>query len=145
MKKTLFLLLTMVLISLSCTKKDKSDELTQDILFQMIVSATWEIYLFAEDDEIETSDFTNFKFTFLTTSVVKATDGTNTYEGTWYTVKDNNEDSPDGLTFHISFEEPESFMSLTEDWSVISANQAEIRLKHVSGGDGTIDFLSFGI
>jgi len=137
-------ILILIFIPSSCTEKNKDDKLTQDILFQLAVSATWQILLFAEGDEIGTSDFDDYVFTFLTTNVVKAADGINTYEGSWYVVDNDDSFSSTGLTFHIAFTSPETFESLTKDWDVISATQEMIRLQHVSGGDGSIDYLTFG-
>ncbi|HEX2395918.1 MAG TPA: hypothetical protein VHI78_11275 [Bacteroidales bacterium] len=141
--KNLFLLLSFVLLAVSCSKEKNEIELTQDVLFQMIVSTPWQINLFIDDDIIETSDFEDYTFTFLTTNQVKATDGTNTSEGTWYVIQDGNEDSESGLTYHIDFTAPESFTGLTEGWGVISATQELIRLQHTNAEDGSIDFLTF--
>jgi hypothetical protein len=35
------------------------------------------------------------------------------------------------------------FESITDDWDVLSASSSKIELKHTSGGDGSIDYLTF--
>lgn len=141
--KYILILISFVLMTVSCSKDKPEDELTSDILFQMVVSVPWKINLFVEDDNNETSHFEGYTFTFLVTNKVLATKGIDTHIGTWYVVDDGNEDSESGLTFNIEFTAPESFVSLTEDWGVITATQEMIRLKHTSGGDGSIDYLTF--
>lgn len=141
MKYILFI--SFLLVSVSCSKDKQEDKLTSDIFFQMVVSVPWEVNLFVEDDNIETSDFEGYTFTFLVTNKVKATKGTDTYEGTWYVIEEENKDSEIGITFNIAFTAPDRFVSLTEDWGVITATQEMIRLKHTSGGDGSTDYLTF--
>ncbi|MCX2720333.1 hypothetical protein [Lentiprolixibacter aurantiacus] len=47
------------------------------------------------------------------------------------------------IDFNIFFAAPEDFAELTEDWNIISYSATKIELKHVSGGDGDIDLLTF--
>ena len=35
------------------------------------------------------------------------------------------------------------FESISEDWRVLSSTASKIELKHISGGDGSIDLLTF--
>lgn len=56
--------------------------------------------------------------------------------------------SPDGSTsgdidFNIFFSSPADFAELSEDWDIISHSTSKIELKHVSGGNGGTDLLTF--
>ena len=56
--------------------------------------------------------------------------------------------SPDGSTsgdidFNIFFSSPADFAELSEDWDIISHSASKIELKHVSGGNGGTDLLTF--
>lgn len=138
-------ILSAILLFANCCSKDKKDDsLTQDLLFQMIVSIPWEIDLFTKGDEIVTSDFSGYSFTFTVGNVIIASNGTNEYLGSWYAINDNNPDSESGLTFHTVFTEPEAFAALTRDWAVISATQQMIRLQFVNEPGEPTDYLTFG-
>jgi hypothetical protein len=59
-------------------------------------------------------------------------------EGTW----DSNGD--DGsLELDLNFGEMEPLEELMDDWDLIEFDDTIIKLKDVSGGDGTIDYLTF--
>jgi len=134
----------LLLLSLSCSKENKDDdELTQDVMFQIAVAGTWKITLFAEGDQIETSNFQGYSFRFMSPSGVSAMNGTNVHSGAWGISKSSGDDSPTGLKFNLTFTEPETFEALSEDWDVVSATTLKIELRHISGGDGSIDFLTF--
>ncbi|TMM57874.1 hypothetical protein FEE95_00120 [Maribacter algarum] len=47
------------------------------------------------------------------------------------------------IDFNIFFASPADFAELSEDWDIISHSASKIELKHVSGGDGGIDLLTF--
>jgi hypothetical protein len=55
----------------------------------------------------------------------------------------SNDDSLDDLDFTISFASPDNFTELSEDWKVLSRTDSKIELKHVSGGNGGTDLLTF--
>ena len=46
--------------------------------------------------------------------------------------------------FDITFPDANGpFEEITEDWRVLSSSTTKLELKHVSGGDGSIDLLTF--
>jgi hypothetical protein len=106
---------------------------------------TWRVTLYNNSGTIETSNFTGYNFIFGPSSVLTASNGTNTYIGTWSVTSDNSGDdspSPD-LDFNIAFASPSNFAELTEDWNIISYTTTKIQLIHVSGGNGGTDYLTF--
>jgi len=145
MKKAFFLLSAILLLTgNSCSKKDKEDELTQDILFQMVVSAKWEIVLYAEDDDVLTSGFADYTFSFLSSNDIRATDGTNIHFGDWYVYENpSTVEGASDFIFHITFTEPENFVSLTGDWDVLSADAQSLQMQIARGEDGSIGRLIF--
>lgn len=110
-----------------------------------VKSGTWRITFFEDSGSNETSNFTGYTFTFGSSSVLTATNGVNTYTGTWSVTSDNsNDDSPSNdLDFNIAFASPPNFEELTEDWNILELTSTKVRLVHVSGGNGGIDYLTF--
>ena len=47
------------------------------------------------------------------------------------------------IDFNIFFASPADFAELSEDWDIISHSATKIELKHVSGGNGGTDLLTF--
>ena len=94
---------------------------------------TWRITFYEDSGVNETSNFTGYNFTFGPNSVLTATNGTNTYLGTWSVTSDNSgDDSPSNdLDFNIAFSSPSNFEELTEDWNIIERTDTKIKLVHV--------------
>jgi len=70
---------------------------------------------------------------------LSATNGTNTYNGTW--TKGTDDSTPKLiLTFSIS---SGPFEEISEDWQILSSTSSLIDLKHISGGDSSVDLLKF--
>jgi len=110
-----------------------------------VTNGTWRVTLFSEDTDDQTSHFTNYNFTFGSNNILTATNGTNTYTGAWsVTSEDSDDDNPSGdIDFNILFSSPNDFAELTEDWHILERTSTKIRLQHTSGGDGSIDLLTF--
>lgn len=51
--------------------------------------------------------------------------------------------SSGAIDFNIFFASPADFAELSEDWDIISHTASKIELKHVSGGNGGTDLLTF--
>ena len=101
-----------------------------------LTTGTWFItYYF--DDLDETSDFDGYEFTFATDNSAEATNGTTTVPGTWNIT---NSSTPD---LALNFGQNDPFDELDDDWDIIEITSEIIRLKDVSGGDGSTDFLTF--
>src|SRR6201991_1795847 len=55
-------------------------------------SGSWKITKFVEEENVETGHFTGYNFTFGDNNVLTATNGTNTYTGTWNVFDDDSSD-----------------------------------------------------
>ncbi|QBZ99125.1 hypothetical protein [Flavobacterium sangjuense] len=108
-------------------------------------SGTWRVTSYVDSGNDETNHFTGYNFTFASGGVLTATNGTNTYTGTWsVTSDDSNDDNPSSdLDFNIGFTTPVDFADLTDDWDVVSHTATTISLIDVSGGNGGTDILVF--
>lgn len=94
------------------------------------------------DDVDETADYADYVFNFNEDGTAAATDGSGTTPGTWSTGTD--EDSETGLDLTLNFGTSMPLDEFLDDWDVIEYSDTIIKLKDVSGGDGTTDFLTFG-
>lgn len=127
----------------SCTK-DNSNPSVTDTIVNTVSVGTWKITYFFDTVKEETSNFSGYNFTFGSNNVLTTSNGTNTYNGTWSIINSNsNDDSLNDVDFTISFSAPDDFVDLSEDWKVLSRTDTKIELKHVSGGDGGTDLLTF--
>jgi hypothetical protein len=102
----------------------------------ILTSGSWFVTYFF-DDQDETSDFAGYEFTFATNNTAQAVNTTNTVDGTWSLTGSNTPD----LNLFFGINNP--FDELEEDWDIIEATQDIIKLKHISGGDGSVDFLTY--
>jgi hypothetical protein len=112
-----------------------------------VTSGTWRITLYEDSGINETTNYSNYIFTFNTNGVLTAANSTS-FNGTWSVTSSNsNDDNPDNdLDFNIAFvaPAPNSFTDdLTDDWDVISHTANRIQLVDVSGGNGVTDYLTF--
>jgi hypothetical protein len=110
-----------------------------------VTQGTWRITSYIDSDNDETNHFTGYNFTFASGSLLTATNGTNTYTGTWsVTNSDSNDDNPSNdLDFNIFFSTPVDFSDLSDDWDIASRTDTKIQLIDVSGGNGGTDYLTF--
>jgi len=140
-------MLFMLNVASMCSSDDDNTPATVDPtpVINTAQSGTWRITLFNDSGTNETSNFTGYNFTFASGNVLTATNGTNTYNGTWSVTSDTSgDDSPSNdLDFNIAFSSPPDFEELTEDWNIITYTTTKIQLIHVSGGGGGTDYLTF--
>lgn len=144
MKSYLFSIeLLISLMVVSCTE-DNSTGTSKDELVNTVSNGTWRISYFFDSDTDETTNFSGYSFTFGASDLLTATNVTNTYTGSWnISDSSSDDDSPDDLDFNIIFTNPDNFEELSEDWEVLSSTSVKIELRHVSGGDGSTDYLTF--
>jgi len=150
MKSTFLTALTLCLATFifSCSSDDSGDSTTTPTVTDVtntVTSGTWRITNYIDSGENETTDFTGYNFTFDTNNILRATNGTNEYIGSWsVTNDDSNDDSPSNdLDFNIAFGGPANFLDLTDDWDIQSRTATKIELIDVSGGNGGTDYLTF--
>ncbi|MFD0836030.1 hypothetical protein ACFQ0I_09660 [Mariniflexile aquimaris] len=139
------LLLIYLLIFLSCNKDDDNSD--NNVLNQVqsnVKSGIWQITKFIDSGNDETYNFSGYNFTFKSSGVLNANNGTNNYDGTWSITDSNkNEDSHEDLDFSINFNLINDFNDLNDDWDFISQSSTKIELIDISGGNGGIDYLTF--
>lgn len=129
-----------LLFALSCTK----DNIDIAKVKSNVQSGTWRITKFIDSGVDETNYFTGYNFTFNSSGVLNANNGTNNYNGTWsITDSNSNDDSPNDLDFNIYFNLTNNFLDLNDDWDFISQSSTKIELIDVSGGNGGTDYLTF--
>ena len=109
-----------------------------------VQTGTWRITKFQDSGDDETYHFSGYDFSFKDSGVLNATNGTNSYDGSWVITDSNsNDDSSDDLELLINFYLTNAFEELNEDWHFISRTSSKIELIHVSGGNGGTDYLTF--
>ena len=140
-------LVFMLNIASTCSDDDSPSSSSQDPtpVINSVNTGNWRVTFFEDSGNVETTNFTNYNFTFGSGNVLTASNGTNNYTGTWSVTSDNSgDDSPSNdLDFNIGFVSPPNFEELTEDWNIISYTSTKIQLIHVSGGNGGTDYLTF--
>ena len=137
-------LLCMGLI-ISCSKDDETkveEKITAADMSEIkatVESGDWRITNYSDADNDDTTNYVGYSFTFNSDGTLGATDGNTAVSGAWsMTTSDVDE-----LDFNIFFTSPAIFVELADDWEIVKYSSAKIELKDVSGGDGTIDYLTF--
>lgn len=129
------------MLAVACNNEDSTNS-NQTKVVNTVSSGTWRITYFYDTDKEETANFTGYNFTFA--SSLTATNGTNTYTGTWSVTDTNsNDDSMDDLHFNILFTAPPDFEDLSDDWDILEMTDTKIKLIDISGGNGGTDYLTF--
>ncbi|UMY65616.1 MULTISPECIES: hypothetical protein [unclassified Flavobacterium] len=147
MKKSLFILafLGLSLSHIACSEDDSVSGPTASGISNIVQDGSWKVTLYSEDGVDQTSNFNGYSFTFGSTMVVTAANSSNSYTGTWL-VTDNGADDDSAssdVDFSLLFTDPVLLTELNEDWDVISSSSTKIQLRHISGGDGSVDNLTF--
>lgn len=139
---SIILLISVGFLALSCDNDDdsNSNNNTTVQLEASIKTGNWRVSNFVEDGINQTNHFSGYEFTFSENGTVSATNGTNTVTGTWTTSSSSSSDSKFILNFNAS---SGPFEEISEDWRIETVTSVLIDLKHVSGGDGSIDLLTF--
>lgn len=151
LKLSFILMLTISLMSMQCSSDDDNNPADNSAEIQQIINqvetGNWVITYFFDTDSDETSNYTGYEFTFGSNGMLTASNGTNTYTGTWSVTDDSNSSddssSDDDIDFNISFVSPSDFEELSDDWDIISHTSTKIELIDVSGGNGGTDYLTF--
>lgn len=138
-----------IIISVTSCKKDDENPAddSQDTVQTIVQNGSWRITKFIDSETNETNHFSGYIFTFNTSGVVNANNGTNNYDGTWsITDSDSSDDDHQDdldLDFNINFNLTNDFEDLNDDWNFISHSTTKIELIDVSGGNGGTDYLTF--
>ena len=118
---------------------EASDDDSDDTaLVNVLTNGDWYITYFFDDTD-ETSDFAAYVFNFATNNTATATDDAGVTNGSWSTTSGDSTD----LGLILDFGTTDPLEELMDDWDVLEATDTRIRLKDISGGDGSEDFLTF--
>ncbi len=132
-------LLFMLNVASMCSKDDNSNSSTPTPITPIVTSGTWRVTQFNEDGSNHTSYFTGYNFTMNANLSLTSVNAGTTKTGTWSTYTDSG-----AAKFVIVFPDTDGpFESISDDWLVLSSTSSKIDLKHISGGDGSIDLLTF--
>lgn len=137
----LFCLFMLNVASMCSSDDDSSDDNSPPVgtIVDNTTSGTWRVTLFQEDGSNQTSNYSGYNFTINTAGTIVAVNGSTTKSGTWSVYSDSGYSK-----FDILFPDTNGpFEEISEDWRVLSSTATKLELKHVSGGDGSIDFLTF--
>lgn len=147
--KAFFIMFSLSFMSTTCEDDDAPIDNSSEIA-EIIATAqtdTWRITNYVDSGENETSDYAGYDFTFEANGTLTATNGTITKTGTWSVTDDSSSSSSndDDIDFNIFFQVPDTddFEDLNDDWDIVSYTSNQIVLRDVSGGDGSIDDLTF--
>lgn len=129
----------------SCSNSsDNSADLTSTLVQNNVQAGDWRITSYIDSGKDETSHFSGYFFSFGSNGTISVTNSSVTYAGTWsVTDSSSNDDTPGVMDFTILFSLGNNFDDLSEDWQIVSQTSSKIELKHVSGGNGGTDFLTF--
>lgn len=138
--KFITILVVLACSSIGCSDDDDNSQVSSpNEITATVTSGEWIVTLFKEDNVVQTDNFSGYVFTFAANGDLSATNGFITQSGDWSTYSDSGYTKLD-LMFD-ALDGP--FEEISEDWRVISRTATKIELKHVSGGDGSVDFLTF--
>ena len=104
-----------------------------------LADGQWIVTLYKENDVVQTSNYSGYNFTFGADGALSATNGSTTQSGDWSTYTDSGYTKLDMM--FTALDGP--FEEISEDWREISRTTTKIELKHISGGDGSTDYLTF--
>ncbi|MFP4846260.1 hypothetical protein [Winogradskyella sp. PE311] len=107
-------------------------------LVNALTNGDWYVTYFFDDTD-ETADFADYTFNFASDNTATAMDMSGTTNGSWSTT--SGDDTELGLNLNFGTGIP--LDELADDWDVLEVTNDIIRLKDVSGGDGSEDFLTF--
>lgn len=131
----------MVNVASMCSSDDNSSSSSSTTTTQVttnVTSGNWSVTLYNENGANHNSYFTGYAFAFASNGSLTAV-GSNNQSGSWSTYSDSGKTKMD-ITFGAT---DGPFESISDDWDVLSATSSKIELKHTSGGDGSIDYLTF--
>jgi hypothetical protein len=145
MKQFLLMLLLLCSLLVSCDRGDNKSKSTTARVRSVAQEGLWSITYFIDSDSDESDHFIGYSFDFGSDNTLTAVNDVDSYPGTWSVTKDDSDDDDDldDLNFNVYFNAPSDFQELSEDWEIISLSNLKIELRHVSGGNGGTDLLTF--
>lgn len=131
-------LLRTVLLCLFFTACKKSDD-TLPGGSVVPAQGVWKVTYFYDKGD-ETADFSGYTFNFANNGTVTATQGSQTWTGTWSSGYD---DSKNKFLIDFISGSPSPLSELEEDWLIVKMDDQLMHFEHTSGGNGDTDVLKF--
>ncbi len=113
-----------------------------DQFSQTITDGTWYVNVSNDDGDDETCDYAAYEFNFNADGSTTAVSNTDTVNGTWSAIIDDNQ-----LKLVLSYEfsgQDDPFEDLNDDWDVLEFDTQHFNLRDISGGNGGTHLLNFG-
>lgn len=104
---------------------------------QILSTGSWHISYCKYDDQVKTTYYNGYNFTFHSDYTITAVKNSTNYSGTWSKYVDGSHDILD-----LDFDGPE-LHELDDHWRITEYTTTEIRLKNESSGSGGSDYLYF--
>lgn len=117
--RTLFVA-TVSFLSISCDKDDdyiRQNEETEKVA-TILQTGTWKITRYKDDGADRTTLLSAYSFQFDTGNVLRATQGTTNFTGSWSVTADD--DRAADLDLNIFFSNAAELRVINEDWDIIS-------------------------
>ncbi|MBL7781272.1 MAG: hypothetical protein JNM22_08635 [Saprospiraceae bacterium] len=102
-------------------------------------AGAWKVSYFF-DKKVETGNYATYTFEFGANGSMSATNGSQTWNGTWGTGFD---DSANKFLIDFNGAVPSALSDLEEDWRIIEMTDTFMHFEHTSGGNGDTDVLKF--
>lgn len=148
--KKFFCLIFVLAFGIACDKNETDSEINAaDItsIKSTMTNGEWRVSYYFDSEKEETTDYAGYRFTFNGDGVLSVTDGNTSLSGAWSITDSGNssDDSKDDseLDFNILFNGSELFEELSDDWDIKTYSSTKIELVDISGGDGSVDYLTF--
>lgn len=120
---------------LDCVANTDTDPIDISQFEEDLTTGVWYVEYFFDDYD-ETDNYAGYEFTFAVDGTAQAVKSGNTVAGTWALVDDFKLDLFFGTNAPLD--------ELDEDWEILEATSEIIKLKHISGSDGSTDYVTFG-
>ena len=118
-----------------CVANTNEDPIDISQFEEDLTTGIWYVDYFFDDYD-ETDNYAGYEFTFALDGTAQSVKSGVVISGTWALVENFRLDLFFGSSVPLN--------ELDEDWEIIEANAEFIKLKHISGSDGSIDYLTFG-
>jgi len=119
----------------NCVANTNNDPIDISQFEEDLTTGLWYVEYFFDDYD-ETDNYAGYEFNFALDGTAQAVNSGTSVPGTWALVDD--------FKFDIFFGTNSPLDGLDEDWEILEATAEIIKLKHISGSDGSTDYLTFG-
>ncbi len=113
------------------------DDVDDSDLRYVLIEGFWEITKFM-DEEDETAIFDGYIFDFLENGVVEVSKNDQGFRGELATYGDDGV-----LELVLLFGDDYPLAEIDDDWDIIEFDGKIIKLKDISGGDGSVEYMTF--